>query len=204
MLNKFLLQKIDERFRFFVFLMLKIDVKKFRRIELNLNQKPQYSLSHLTQRMFKIVDYLEHFEASLLNYLLLEKGLIRGVDFEIFSTPYKKFILTAKPNRKIEETLKILDKIRFLSQTKNYAAKILDEWQVKENLKPGNVDEALYLGYEILKEKNKVLVELCPKCGKRSPNKVYERIDGENYVVYVRKLCCGYIIRKNVPIKRKI
>jgi len=184
--------------------MLKIDVKKFRRIELNLNQKPQYSLSHLTQRMFKIVDYLEHFEASLLNYLLLEKGLIRGVDFEIFSTPYKKFILIAKPNRKIEETLKILDKIRFLSQTKNYAAKILDEWQVKENLKPGNVDEALYLGYEILKEKNKVLVELCPKCGKRSPNKVYERIDGENYVVYVRKLCCGYVIRKNVPIKRKI
>ena len=204
MLDETLIQKIDERFKFLVLLTLRVDRKKFREVEKSLTQKKLFYSGGFRFKGFKTLDYLEEFEASLLCFLLLREGLIRGLDFEIFRTPHKGYTLLVKPSQNVGKTVKILDRVRVLSQTKKYAALILDEWQLKGKLNPGDVDEALNLGYEILKVKTKFSVIRCPKCGRRSLSKIFEKIDGENFLVHAKKMCCGFVVRKTIPIKKRL
>jgi len=206
MLDDAIEKKIDKRFQFLTLLTLKINPSKLEKVGKALTQNQLVLIDLPNPQNFTVVDDLSLFEASILTILLERRKLLRGEDFEVVSNPQNtKFTLIASSCRAVDSALKTLDKIRNLNQTKKYASKILSQWQVEGEVGLGEVDLALDLGYKILKEKTKICNSKCPKCGRESPSKIMEKIseDGKNFIIYVRRMCCGHVTKKIIPIKRE-
>ncbi len=194
----FLRKKVDERFRFLVSTVLGFSRKSLEEAE---REVQKCGGSHLTFKPAEIVDYLELFEAALLHLSLSKEGLRRELDYELVRSPSGRFTLLLREGVGLK-SLRMLDRVRELSQTKRIALRILAEWQVKGGLKPGDVDEALDIAYKVLRERSKAYYEACPKCGRTAPGRIWERINGETYKIYVRKLCCGYVVKKEISLRR--
>ena len=198
MLNSHLAEKINERFQFLVLLLLGVSRRELREAEREILLKTGFP----ALKVGRILDYLEPFEAALMHIFLSREGLRRGVDYEFIRNPQGRFTLLAREGKGLKSVRK-LDMVRELSRVKRYARRILMEWEARRGLKPGDVDEALNLAYTIHRERSKIYFAVCPKCGRKAPSRIFERTDGEKYVIYARKLCCGHVIRKVIPLGRR-
>ncbi|MGP3702485.1 MAG: hypothetical protein ACKD6N_01775 [Candidatus Bathyarchaeota archaeon] len=206
MLNEDVEKKVDKRFRFLTLLTLKIDPAKLENVGKALTKNQLVLIDLPNPQNFTIIDDLNLFEVSTLTILLEKRKLVKGEDFEVVSNPQNtKFTLIASSCRAVDSALKTLDKIRNLNQTKKYALKILSQWQLEGGIDLGETDLALNIGYKILKEKTKICNSKCPKCDRESPSKIVEKIseDGKSFIIYAKRMCCGHIIKKVIPIKRE-
>ncbi|RLI27069.1 MAG: hypothetical protein DRO52_01235 [Candidatus Hecatellales archaeon] len=197
-MSNHLLKELDERFRFHALLLLGVDYGSVKKAGERLLEggRPPPSFKG------KVIDCLDCFEASLLDVLLAREGLTKGLDYYFLQTPNRKFILMLRSLRG-EKAVKGLDLLRSLSRVKKYAIRILEEWGVRGRLKVRDLDEALRLGYEVLKVRDKIFMGKCPKCGRRSPSRIVERISNGRFLIYARKFCCGFVVRGEVSIERE-
>ncbi|RLF16337.1 MAG: hypothetical protein DRJ97_01170 [Thermoprotei archaeon] len=189
--------EVEERFKRMASLALGLsprDVEEASKRLINVNPRPP-------RRLGLIVDYLDPFEASIVLALLERGGARRFTDFELVPVG-ERFILAARRSKPVEEALKKLDKLKELSYVKPYAVRVLKEWRAKTGVREGDVDEALDVAYAILEAREKAVSKKCPRCGKESAVRVYERVRDGLFVIIVERACCGFVERVSVPINR--
>jgi len=201
MLDGLTLRKVDERFKFLSLMIFGISSLEVMDSELHLHPE-QISKERVKVGFKVVVDYLDRFEAALISLLLTKRGLTRGVDFEVEAEIQgSRFIVAAKPCEGVDKVLNVFDKIRELVLAKRYAIHILDQWRSRGNFGKGDVDDALNIGYRILRERTQAYDEPCPQCGRTGSAQLTDRIREGEFIVHVKKLCCGYTKKLVIPIE---
>ncbi|MEM2498241.1 MAG: hypothetical protein QXK12_06645 [Candidatus Nezhaarchaeales archaeon] len=189
MLSGEVAKEVNERFKVLASIALGFDLKQVKNIALKLGSKPLRDLKVIKPPL-SVVDYLNTFESAVAYYFLDKAGLKSGVD-HVFQREGANgyFILLVKPSQAARRALRVLDKLRLLSLSKRYAVKLLKELRVKGLSYAGDVDEALNLGFLVVKAKEKALSKPCPMCNVGRLTIVKEKVYGSSILIIIEHPC---------------
>ena len=146
-----------------------------------------------------VVDYLDHFEASVAATLLAKQGLTPGRDYALLPEGVEGRFALALRQGVGGRVVEALDKLRELSYAKRAALKILKEWRSALGEVEGDVDEALHAALKVARVKEKMTSRRCPRCG-GAVARVVEKARPSSFELVVERTCCGYVERAWVPL----
>lgn len=203
MLNSKIAKEVSERFKVLASIALGFDLQQVEDAALKLKSKPYPDFVAIRPPL-TVVDYLNVFESAVVYYFLNKAKLKEGIDYAFQREAVgNHFVLMVKPSLAARKALRTLDKLRLLSLSKRYAVKLLREVRLKGLSYTGDVDEALDLGFFIVKAKEKALSKPCPRCGVGRLSRVKEKVYGLSFIVIIERPCCGYVEKLWVELPRK-
>jgi hypothetical protein len=188
---------------------LELDVyKKFNRLMMMVHGVSQEFVTRAARFMgrpvdvracdVELLDSISHDEGLLVCAYLEKRGFRAGRDFGVYrcGSLYGLAIkrdCCAKTSSLIRET-------RRAGVVCAIASNILKNWRNSFGRRLGDVYEAVNAAYKVSKVRDKLFSSKCPNCGGQGVM-AKEYVQGENYIIFVKRVCCDRRRRVEIPLK---
>jgi len=178
------------------------------RIAYGISQEHVKSASICVQRLIymergdvEFVDGLGFDEAVLFCAYLERNGFRAGRDYGVLRL--NRIYGVALREKCLHLVKPILRKVRKARTICRIASNILMVWRGGGGKRLGDVYDAVDWAYRISLARDKLFSGRCPRCG-GSGVKVNENMQGDKYIIYAERICCGSKEKLEIPFKEKL
>jgi hypothetical protein len=146
----------------------------------------------------EFLDSLSYDEALLVCAFMEREGFKAGRDYGVYRCGARYGLAIRRDC--YAKAIPLIRDLKCARTVCEIASKILESWRCKSGKASRDVYEAVDAAFRVSRVRDRLFGSACPTCGGHGVM-AEEHIQGDSYVIYVKRVCCNRKERIKIPLK---